>query len=194
MDGGNAFRNAYFRMDGSVVIIHARVGVFNHRTTNKEVSMRTSAFTPIRIGLGAVPVLTLLLSCADTPTTVDVADYDANAPAFAKVPDKKIKPTLHFARVRSDGTLVDGTAVSSSRFNTGIYNLSFPPPIDKCAASAASASFQGFDSSVFRVAAQIGIGVGSGGVFNDNGVTVSFFDTSDGSNEDTSFTVTLVCP
>ena len=156
--------------------------------------MRVSTFTPIRIGLGTVPVLVVLLSCADTPTTVGVADYDADAPAFTQVTDKKIKPTLHFARVRSDGTLVDGTAVSSSRFNTGVYVLSFPPPIDKCAASATSASFQGFDSSVFRVSAQIGIGVGSGGVFNDSGVIVSLFNTSDGSGEDTSFTVTLVCP
>jgi hypothetical protein len=123
-----------------------------------------------------------------------MADYEVTTPSLTKVDDKKIKPSLHFARVKSDGTLVDGTAVSSSRFNTGVYILTFPPPIDKCAASAASASFQGFDASVFRVSPQIGIGVGSGGAFNDSNVIVSFFSTSDGSNEDTSFTVTLVCP
>jgi hypothetical protein len=156
--------------------------------------MRVPIFTPIRVGLGAVAALPVLLSCTDTPTTVGLADYDASTPAFAQVDDKKFKPTLHIARVKSDGTLVDGTAVSSSRFNTGVYVLAFPPPIDKCAASATSASFQGFDLSVFRVAAQIGIGVGSGGVFSDSGVIVSIFDTTDGSSEDTSFTLILVCP
>lgn len=156
--------------------------------------MRVPAFTPIRVGFGVVPLLTVLLSCTETPTAVGVADYDSNTPALAQVNAKKFKPTLHIARVKSDGTLVDGTAVSSSRSNTGTYVLSFPPPIDKCAASATSASFQGFDTSRFRVVAQIGIGVGSGGAFSDSGVIVSFFDSSDGSNVDTSFTVILVCP
>jgi hypothetical protein len=155
--------------------------------------MRVHTAYSIRV-IASVATFATCLSCTETPTTVDVVNDDASAPAFSKVNDKKLKPTFHFARVKSDGTLVDGTAVSSSRFSTGVYVLSFPPPIDKCAASAVSASFQGFDTSVFRVSAQIAIGAGSGGAFDDTGVIVSLFDTSDGSGEDTSFTVTLVCP
>ena len=155
--------------------------------------MRGPIVASIRV-IASVAVFTTILSCSETPTAVDVAKDDANVPAFSQTTDKKLKPTLHYARVKSDGTLVDGTAESSSRFSAGVYVLAFPPPIDKCAASAASASFQGFDTSVFRVSAQISIGSGAGGVFNDTGVRVSFFDTTDGSGEDTSFTVTLVCP
>lgn len=156
--------------------------------------MRASSLPPIRISVLTAAVLTAFASCTDSPTPVGLADHATGAPAFASVADKKLKPTLHYARVKSDGTLVDGTAISSSRFSTGTYILSFPPPIDKCAASSNSASFQGFDLSVFRVTAQIAIGVASGGAFSDSGVIVSFFSTSDGSSEDTSFTITLVCP
>lgn len=155
--------------------------------------MRVSTGNSIRV-IASVATFTTFLSCTETPTTVDVVDDNASAPAFSQASDKKLKPTFHFARVKSDGTLVDGTAVSSSRFNAGVYILSFPPPIDKCAASAVSASFQGFDTSVFRVSAQIAIGVGGGGAFSDTGVIVSLFNTLDGSGEDTSFTVTLICP
>jgi hypothetical protein len=156
--------------------------------------VRASFVHPIRFSVLTAALLTAIAACTETPTTVGVGNDDAGAPAFASVDDKKFKPTFHIARVKSDGTLVDGTAVSSSRFSAGVYLLSFPPPIDKCAASANSASFQGFDASVFRVTAQISIGFGAGGSVSDTGVIVSFFSTSDGSSQDTSFTITLVCP
>jgi hypothetical protein len=154
--------------------------------------MRVPRFITIGARLAAAMALTAVMACTETPTEPPPDDA-ATMPAFANA-DKKLKPTFHYARVRSDGTLVSGTALSASRFNTGVYTLEFPPPIDECAASANSASFQGFDISVFRITAQIGIGQGEGGVFSDSGVVVSLFNTSDGSSEDSSFTLMLLCP
>lgn len=93
-----------------------------------------------------------------------------------------------FARVKSTGQLVSGTAISASRFNTGTYSVVFPTAIDRCAGAANSASFAGFDLSVFRVWAQLSLGVG-----NPNTVDVSLFD-SGGARVDTSFSLVLACP
>lgn len=98
-----------------------------------------------------------------------------------------------FARVKSTGQLVSGTATSAFRLGTGVYYVGFPTAIDRCGAAASSASFAGFDSSVYRVWAQISIGYGNGGVVDPLGVVVSLFQNN-GSSVDSSFTLVLACP
>jgi hypothetical protein len=98
-----------------------------------------------------------------------------------------------FARVKSTGQLVSGTATSASRFGTGIYFVRFPTAIDRCGAAANSASFVGFDTSVYRVWAQLAVGYGNGGAVDPLSVIVSLFQ-SNGSGVDTSFTLVLACP
>jgi hypothetical protein len=98
-----------------------------------------------------------------------------------------------FARVKSTGQLVSGTATSASRFGTGVYFVRFPTAIDRCAAAANSASFVGADLSIYRVWAQLAIGYGNGGAPDPLSVIVSLFQ-SNGSNVDTSFTLVLACP
>jgi len=98
-----------------------------------------------------------------------------------------------FARVKSTGQLVSGTATSASRFGTGIYFVRFPTAIDRCAAAVNSASFAGFDLSVYRVWAQVAIGYGNGGAVDPLSVIVSLFQNN-GSSVDTSFTLVLACP
>jgi hypothetical protein len=98
-----------------------------------------------------------------------------------------------FARVKSTGQLVSGTATSASRFGTGVYFVRFPTAIDRCAAAANSASFVGADLSVYRVWAQLAVGYGNGGAPDPLSVIVSLFQ-SNGSNVDTSFTLVLACP
>jgi hypothetical protein len=115
-----------------------------------------------------------------------------SAPTSATADDDKVK-VLHYARVKSDGTLISGTALSSTQVSNGRYALTFPAPIDGCAAAANSASFAGFDVSAFRIWAQISIGSTSGGAFDDGSVIVSLFG-SDGSSADSSFTLLLMCP
>lgn len=135
------------------------------------------------------------MACRDTPTEAAVSTgAPPAASAHLDVDKGAKKAVLHVARVRGDGTLVDGTAISAERFSEGTYRIKFPPGIGRCAAAANSAAFQGFDNSVFRIVAQISIGFGSGGLFDDETVTVSLFDATDGSNEDSSFSLVLVCP
>jgi len=98
-----------------------------------------------------------------------------------------------FARVKSTGQLVSGTATSASRFGTGIYFVRFPTAIDRCGAAANSAAFAGFDSSVYRVWAQLSIGYGQGGGVDPLSVGVNLFQ-SNGTGVDSSFTLVLACP
>jgi hypothetical protein len=95
-----------------------------------------------------------------------------------------------FARVKSTGQLVSGTATSASRFGTGVYFRRFPTAIDRCGAAANSASFVG---SVYRVWAQVSIGFGQGGAVDPLSVAVSLFQKN-GSSVDTSSTLVLACP
>jgi hypothetical protein len=143
--------------------------------------------------LTAAAIALAIASCSDAPTETAAA-AGADPRASAKPSTGAKKAVLHTARVRGDGTLVDGTALSAVRLSEGFYRLTFPPPIGHCAAAANSAAFQGFDGSVFRIVAQIGIGVGQGGVFDDVSVTVNLFTSTDGSSEDSSFSLVLVCP
>jgi hypothetical protein len=142
--------------------------------------------------LTAASVAVVVAACSDAPT--ETASADAEPLASAKTNPGVKKPVFHMARVRGDGTLVDGTAISAQRINPGSYRITFPPPIGHCAAAANSAAFQGFDGSVFRIVAQISIGVGQGGAFDDQSVGVNLFSSTDGSSEDSSFSVVLVCP
>jgi hypothetical protein len=98
-----------------------------------------------------------------------------------------------FARVKSTGQLISGTATSASRLGTGIYFVRFPTAIDSCGAAVNSASFAGFDTSVYRVWGQVAIGYGNGGGADPLSVIVSLFQ-SNGSGVDTSFTLVLACP
>jgi hypothetical protein len=151
------------------------------------------------ISLTTAAAVAVLVACTDTPTERVVgagAEPVAHAQVDANVEKDKgaKKAILHAARVRGDGTLVDGTAISSQRFSEGVYLIKFPPGIGGCAATASSSSFVGFDNSVFRIVAQISIGFGSGGVFDDETVGVSLFSSLDGSSEDSSFSLVMVCP
>ena len=98
-----------------------------------------------------------------------------------------------FARVKSNGQLVSGTATSASKSGTGVYVVRFPTAIDRCGAAANSASFAGFDSSTYKVWAQMAIGYGQGGAVDPLSVTVNLFGQS-GFAIDTSFTLVLACP
>jgi len=98
-----------------------------------------------------------------------------------------------FARVKSTGQLVSGTAITASRFNTGIYLVVFPTEVDRCGAAVNSAAFAGFDTSVFRVWGQLSIGYGQGGAPDPHTVIVNLYQ-SNGSAVDTSFTLVLACP
>jgi hypothetical protein len=109
----------------------------------------------------------------------------------AAADDKKVK-VQHYGRVKADGTLAGGTALTATRLSEGMYELTFPAPISGCGATASSTSFPGFDFSVFRVWAQISIGFGAGGAAHDDTVQVALFG-SDGLPEDSSFSVLLMC-
>jgi hypothetical protein len=109
----------------------------------------------------------------------------------------KLAPSLRrrteYARVRSDGTLVGGTATSATRLNEGRYQLRFAKSIRKCAAAANSASFSGYDLSVYRIWARPAIGSNGAGQPDPRAVVVDLFGSS-GPNEDSSFTLVLACP
>ena len=98
-----------------------------------------------------------------------------------------------FARVKSTGLLVSGTAISASGSSTGVYVVRFPTAINLCAAAVNSAAFVGFDASVYRVWAQVAIGYGQGGAVDPLSVVVSLFG-SNLSSVDTSFSLVLACP
>jgi hypothetical protein len=129
---------------------------------------------------GALPT-----AAANTPPAVATEAATAQS-------DKKSR-VQHFARVKSDGTLVNGTAISAERFGEGFYFVRFADRIGECGAAANSASFPGFDLSVFRIMAQLSIGVGPGGAPDDFSVGVSLF-ASDGTNRDSAFSLLLSCP
>jgi hypothetical protein len=95
--------------------------------------------------------------------------------------------------VKSDGTLVDGTATDATRFSGGTYFVEFASPIGDCAGAASSAAFAGFDTSVFRITTQISIGSAPGGAPDAHTVGVRLFDNT-GASEDSSFTLALICP
>lgn len=151
---------------------------------------KTTTRVTIAAILATVAVLfgrTGALPTAAANTLLTVATESATAQS-----DKKSK-VQHFARVKSDGTLVNGTAISAERFGEGSYFVRFADPIAECGAAANSASFAGFDLSVFRIWAQIGIGVAPGGAPDDFTVAVNLFG-SDGSNQDSAFSLLLSCP
>ena len=155
--------------------------------------MKFASFRKNGTGVGTVALIAVLMACSDTPVGPGSSSSVVAFDQTTKTGGLK-KPSLHYARVRSDGVLVDGTAVSATRLGEGSYRVTFPPGIGACAATANSSSFQGFDLSTFRTMIQIGIGSGPGGVFDDESVTVNVFEPSNGAAEDTSFSLVLVCP
>jgi hypothetical protein len=120
--------------------------------------------------------------------TQDLADGSVTAAKLAGVTKKVL-----YARVKGSGQLVDGDALAVNRFSTGSYYVTFPPPIDKCAASATSSAFEGFDGSLYRLWSQVSIGTVEGGGYGKSQVLVNLFDSS-GSEANSSFTLILVCP
>jgi hypothetical protein len=106
----------------------------------------------------------------------------------------KDQPVLRWARVTSTGTLVDGTAASAAKSSDGIYVVTFPQPIDGCAAAAGPAAYRGFDTSVFRVNAFVQVGLGGLSGTDNTTVSVQLYRTSDGASVNSAFTLTLVCP
>jgi hypothetical protein len=145
------------------------------------------------ISLAMVAAIAAFVACTDTPTERALG-APAQPVASAQEDKGAKKAIMHVARVRGDGTLVDGTAISAERTSEGAYLIKFPPGIGRCAAAANSAAFQGFDGSVLRIVAQISIGFGSGGAFDDETVGVSLFNSTDGTSEDSSFSLLVVCP
>lgn len=148
-----------------------------------------------RIVLVGTACLIAVLACNDTPAA-PVASMSSTGVQVARAEgDKPEKGKgLQFARVTSDGTLVDGTALSAEWLGTGSYRVRFDPPIDGCAGVAGSAAFAGFDHSAFRVIFQVSVGFGDGGAPDDGAVTLRSTSTLDGSDENTSFNLILVCP
>ncbi len=149
--------------------------------------IRTAFFGTATAAIGAT-----FMACSDTPAG-PAAEVRPAELAFAQADRKDKAKTLHFARVRSDGVLVDGTATSATRFAAGVYLVTFEPPIGGCAGAANSADFPGYDTSILRISTQISIGSGLGG-FDNQTVQVRLFRPSDGASEDSSFTLQLVCP
>jgi hypothetical protein len=137
----------------------------------------------VSVGAFGVPIMALTNSVERVlPTAV----------AEAASPQGKSK-VQHFARVKADGTLVNGTAVSAERSSEGRYLVQFAEPISECAAAVNSAAFPGFDSSVFRIMAQISIGFSPVGSPDELSVVVSLFEI-DASSTDSSFSLLLTCP
>jgi hypothetical protein len=156
--------------------------------------MRRSRFWTAALGFTGMAAL--LASCNDAPTQGSTRG-GSGTPSFTHVDPgaehqgqaKGKGPTLHFARVSSDGGLVDGTAVSSVQSATGVYMVSFPTAVTGCAGSANAASFPG--SGVLAAAMVTDLAIGVSG---DAAVVVRTFFAPAASAFDTSFTLLLACP
>lgn len=151
----------------------------------------------IRSGMAAAAALALIVACNDSPS-----EPRAGAPGVAftttgeKGPPSFEKGKVHSAQVRGDdGVMVSGTALSSTRVNEGTYRLTFEPPIGGCGATANTGAFPGHSGAVVRISTFVSVGLGPNGVdVDDESVLVRLFDSADGSAEDTSFTLTMICP
>lgn len=156
--------------------------------------MRFTKSTSTGFGVAVTAAIAIVMACSDSPVEPAVAGGTHQA-AFDQVSAEKTKKlTGHFARVKSDGTLVDGTAESASRPSNGFFAVRFLEPIDGCAASATSTAFPGWDIALFRVSPQISVGFGETGVADPLSVTIRFSDPSTGTPSNTAFSLILVCP
>lgn len=155
--------------------------------------MRLSSFWVPCVGL--VLAGTLALACSESPTDPGT---EAVAPPLAADVDPMGQPfqgpSLHFARVQSNGTLVDGTATGASSTFAGVYLVRFTPSISGCAGTASSAVFPGSSLSSFQVIGFLDIGFDANGNPDDGAVLVQLFRRSDGTRVASSFTLVLVCP
>jgi hypothetical protein len=124
--------------------------------------------------------------------TTDLSKKARRALRGARGPQGQPGPT-QFARVKSTGELVSGTATTASRVATGIYFVRFPTPVDQCGAAASSAAFPGFDSSTLRTLTHVAIGYGQAGGADPTSVSVDLF-LSNGTSVDSAFTLVLACP
>jgi hypothetical protein len=98
----------------------------------------------------------------------------------------------HFARVKSTGQLVSGTATSASRSSLGVYVVHFPAAISACGGAANAASFPGYDAHAFRIWVGLSIGYDLGTV-DPQAVTVRLWN-ADSLSADSSFSLVLACP
>ena len=131
----------------------------------------------------------------DTPTASAVGPESlvALSQGGGKGPPARVK-TLHFAQVKADGTLMNGTALSATWMHTGNYLLTFPAGIGGCAAAVNHAVFPGWDATMLRGDALLRIGFDENGVFDDETVRVIFWRTPTGDLANTAFTLVMLCP
>ncbi len=146
-------------------------------------------------GLAPLAILALILACTDTPagSAVGPESQVALSKGGGQGPPTRVK-TLHYARVRADGTLVDGTALAATRYATGSYLLTFPAGIGGCAAAVNHAAFPGSDFSVPMGVATVRIGQSLDPGFDDESVRVSFRRSFDAELTNTAFTLVMLCP
>ena len=97
-----------------------------------------------------------------------------------------------FARVKSTGQLVSGTATSASRSSTGVYVVHFPTAVSACGGAANAASFPGYDVHGFRTWVGLSIGYDLG-TSDPQAVTVRLWGENS-LEKDSSFSLVLACP
>jgi hypothetical protein len=131
----------------------------------------------------------------DTPTASAVGPESlvALSQGGGMGPPTRVK-TLHFAQVKADGTLMNGTALSATWTHTGNYLLTFPAGIGGCAAAVNHAVFPGWDATMLRGDALLRIGFDENGAFDDQTVRVIFWRTPTGDLANTAFTLVMLCP
>lgn len=89
-----------------------------------------------------------------------------------------------WADVKSNGTLVHGTATGASRISTGNYDVTFGQSVENCAAVANTGGFNGFDSSTTELA-EVGFNTA-------NDVVVNLYKL-DNTQADSSFRLIVAC-
>jgi hypothetical protein len=137
-----------------------------------------------------VAVLAVFTSCADAPTEADVTrDAPPSVSTKSDAGNTARKGVVYFANVQSGGALVEGSALSAQRVSEGFYHVTFAQSVVGCGSVANSTAFDRFDASIFRVVAHVQIGAPGTDM-----VRVRLFNVLDGTEEDSSFSVVLVCP
>jgi hypothetical protein len=139
------------------------------------------------VGLASGLLLAVFLGCNDVPTE---ALDEPPPPGISLGKGGQPKLSLDYARVKSDGTLVDGTALSAVRIGPGQYEVTFARPTAGCAGVAGSSGFPGADAVGSTITAHVFV---PGSQSSDATVFVGMATPSVG-EEDTAFSLILICP